>query len=570
MKLKNKIIISLIMFLLVLTINSKVNAASASLSVSSTSVTVGTKVKVTTTIKGAAWDLDLKGAVVANYADSTADAEDTTKKETTSFTPKKAGKYTVTLTGNVTGSDDRASTPISVSKTITVKEKNTNNNTNNDNSENNAENDANNATNEALLKDATLKNLGIRPNDFSGFRKGIPSYSVSVPKNVDKVSIYAEATNPKATVSGTGTKSLQIGKNTFNIKVIAEDKKTTKTYTLIITRKSEDENASDATLTNLGIRPKEYDFTGFRTGTLSYNASVPNDVEKITIYATAKSDKATITGIGSKTLKVGANRCEIMVTSENKKATKTYVINVTRKEKEEKQEDDEDETEAEDENTTETTTSNEEKLSDGLKNILVKGYNLEPSFSQDVHSYKINVPSSNGKLEIDTETTGDNIEVEVAGNEELRQGENIITILVHDTKDDSTLTYQITANVEKYLSAENSVIVESEQKDKMKTWIIIGIISAIIILIIILFIRKYKRENEEYFDEDYEDENIYESRNEYYTQKDRYEEQKEDEDMNETNRELRDIGLFDDKQKIEFEDYDEPKRHGKYRGRRFK
>ncbi len=141
---------------------------------------------------------------------------------------------------------------------------------------------------------------------------------------------------------------------------------------------------------------------------------------------------------------------------------------------------------------------------------------------------------------------------------------------MHDTKDDSTLTYQITANVEKYLSAENSVIVESEQKDKMKTWIIIGIISAIIIFIIILFIRKYKRENEEYFDEDYEDENIYEPRNEYYTQRNRYEEQKEDEDMNETNRELRDIGLFDDKQKIEFEDYDEPKRHGKYRGRRFK
>ena len=567
MKLKYKLIISMIMFLLTLTFNSKVNAASASLSVSSTSVTVGTKVKVTTTIKGAAWKLDLRGAVTATYADSTADAEDTTKKETTSFTPKKAGKYTVTLTGNVTGTNDRTSTPISVSKTITVKEKNTNNNTNNDNSENNSENDANN---EALLKDATLKNLGIRPNDFSGFRKGIPSYSVSVPKNVDKVSIYAEATNPKATVSGTGTKSLQIGKNTFNIKVIAEDKKTTKTYTLIITRKSEDENASDATLTNLGIRPKEYDFTGFKTGTLSYNASVPNDVDKITIYATAKSDKATVTGIGSKTLKVGANRCEIMVTSENKKATKTYVINVTRKEKEEKPEEDEDETEAENENNTETTTSNEEKLSDGLKNILVKGYNLEPSFSQDVHSYKINIPSSNGKLEIDTETTGDNIEVEVAGNEELRQGENIITILVHDTKDDSTLTYQITANVEKYLSAENSVIVESEQKDKMKTWIIIGIISAIIIFIIILFIRKYKRENEEYFDEDYEDENIYEPRNEYYTQRNRYEEQKEDEDMNETNRELRDIGLFDDKQKIEFEDYDEPKRHGKYKGRRFK
>ena len=566
MKRTKKIILGLILFIIIIAIKTKVNATEISVSPSKPKVgdriTVTVKVSnvhtvdVTANISGV-----VSGSIKVVGGDMAGKAKTYTNSAT--YECKKEGTISINISNDSTAVLSGNYVNVGASKTITVSKKSetTNNSTNSDST---SEHDA------IISSDATLKNLGIRPNDFSGFRKGIPSYSVSVPKNVDKVSIYAEATNPKATVSGTGTKSLQIGKNTFNIKVIAEDKKTTKTYTLIITRKSEDENASDATLTNLGIRPKEYDFTGFKTGTLSYNASVPNDVDKITIYATAKSDKATITGIGSKTLKVGANRCEIMVTSENKKATKTYVINVTRKEKEEKPEEDEDEKEAEDENTTETTNSNEEKLSDGLKNILVKGYNLEPGFSQDVHSYKINIPSSNGKLEIDTETTGDNIEVEVAGNEELRQGENIITILVHDTKDDSTLTYQITANVEKYLSAENSVIVESEQKDKMKTWIIIGIISAIIIFIIILFIRKYKRENEEYFDEDYEDENIYEPRNEYYTQRNRYEEQKEDEDMNETNRELRDIGLYDDKQKIEFEDYDEPKRHGKYRGRRFK
>ena len=536
-------------------------AVSLTIKASKTTAKKGDSVNITVNGTGISGRINLSVSGNGKLTDSSVWVENSS----VSTTLKINGTGKIIVTANPvdisnSNSGDAITNIRGVSTTIKVASDNSNGNNTNDNTSNN----------NALSSDATLKNLGIRPNDFSGFRKAITSYSVSVPKNVDKVTIYATATNSKATVTGTGLKNLQIGKNTFNIKVIAEDKKTTKTYTLIITRKSEDENASDATLTNLGIRPKEYDFTGFKTGTLSYNASVPNDVDKITIYATAKSDKATVTGIGSKTLKVGANRCEIMVTSENKKATKTYVINVTRKEKEEKPEEDEDETEAESENNTETTTSNEEKLSDGLKNILVKGYNLEPSFSQDVHSYKINVPSSNGKLEIDTETTGDNIEVEVAGNEELRQGENIITILVHDTKDDSTLTYQITANVEKYLSAENSVIVGSEQKDKMKIWIIIGIISAIIIFIIILFIRKYKRENEEYFDEDYEDENIYEPRNEYYTQRNRYEEQKEDEDMNETNRELRDIGLFDDKQKIEFEDYDEPKRHGKYKGRRFK
>ena len=569
MKIIKKILLLTTFILIIMAAFSKVNAASANISTNKTSMKVGETATITVSYTAAAWNIQVTGAVSYSSADTSSDAKNTSKSANLKFAPKKAGRYSVTLSGDVTDQDGTIKEGRDIEKTIniTVKEKNTNTNTTSDNTENNT---ANTANNEALLKDATLKNLGIRPNDFSGFRKAILSYSVSVPKNVDKVSIYAEATNPKATVTGTGTKTLQIGKNTFSIKVTAEDKKTTKTYTLVITRKNEDENASDATLTNLGIRPKEYDFTGFRMNTMSYSVSVPNDVEKITIYATAKSEKATITGIGSKTLKVGANRCEIKVTSENKKATKTYVINVTRKEQEEKTEENEDETDEENNNKDEEVEEklDEEKLSDGLKNIDIKGYDIEPSFSQDIYSYKVDIPSCNGELEIDTETTGDDIEVEVAGNEDIRQGENIITILVHNKKDDSTKTYQITANVEKFLSAENEDT--NDSGNKIKTWGIIGAISAIIIVMIIIFIRKYKRENEEYFDGEDDDENIYEKRNDYYNQTDRYEEQTEDERTSKTNEDLRNIGLYDDTQKIEYDDYDEPKRHGKYKGRRFK
>ena len=553
MKTKYKIIVSLIILLLALTFNSKVKAASASLSVSSTSVTVGTKVTVTTTIKGAAWDLELKGAVVANYADSTADAEDTTKKEKTSFTPKKAGKYTVTLTGNVTGSNDRASTPISVSKTITVKDKSTNNNTTSD-TDDNTTNDANN---NALLKDATLKNLGIKPNDFSGFRKATTSYSVSVPKNVEKISIYATPTNPKATVSGTGTKSLQIGKNTFNVKVVAEDKKTTKTYTLTITRKNEDENASDATLTNLGIRPKEYDFTGFKTGTTSYNVSVPNDVEKITIYATAKSDKATISGIGSKTLNVGANKCEVKVTSQDKKTTKIYTINVTRKEKVEEEEKEEKDDEKEEEEDNNIATENEKE--EGLKNIEIKGYNLSPAFSKDVYSYKIDVTEDLQKLDIIPETTSDNIEVEVAGNENLKSGENIITLIVQNKKDNTIETYQINANIGNQKAA-------TETKDEKssfikKEWIIMGAILVIVVILILFLVKRLRNNEDDEEDEDEEDE--YE---ELYEDDDEYEQ------PNSSSDDLRKIGLFDQTNKIEFDEPidEKPRNHGKHKGKRFK
>ena len=91
-------------------------------------------------------------------------------------------------------------------------------------------NATNDTTNNTASTDATLKNLGIKPHDFSGFRKATTSYSVTVPNDTEKITIYAQATDSKASVTGTGSKTLKVGKNTFSVKVTAEDKKTTKTY----------------------------------------------------------------------------------------------------------------------------------------------------------------------------------------------------------------------------------------------------------------------------------------------------------------------------------------------------
>ena len=556
MKINNKLLICFIVFFTVLIISTKVQAASASISASSTNVTPGTKVTITTKIKGASWQVHLTGAVSATYSDSTTDAEDTVKKEKITFTPKKEGNYKVTLSGNVTGSTASSATPVSGTVTIVVKNKtNNNNNTTNDDTTTNS-------------SDATLSNLGIKPNDFNGFRKANTSYSVSVPKNVDKISIYATPSNSKATVTGTGSKSLQIGKNTFNIKVTAEDKKTTKTYTLTITRKSEEENSSNAILKNLGIRPKEYDFTGFKPTLTTYNVSVPNDVEKITIYATAQNTNDTISGIGTKSLKLGQNRCEVKVTSGDKKNTKTYVINVTRKE-----EKDEEETDEKEEN-------NETPTVAGIKEIKIDGANLTPSFSQSVYSYNVDVPSGTKKLDIETETTSEDIEVEVAGNENLKEGENVITLLVHNKKNDATATYQINAKVENQkidLSTVNSELKDAESNAKKQEWIIKGTIIAIVVLIIIYLIQRYKitreQDDDEYEDDEYEQNyEEYEEDNDepqnYESEDNQYDEETP-KYTSTASEEIRKIGLFDT-QRIEFEDNKEPKKHGRYKGRRFK
>lgn len=554
----------MIIFVLYLLLNITIsNAASLSIKAAKTTAKKGETVTITVNGSGLTGKVSLAVSGKGSLNSNSVWVENSSK--TVKLSINGTGKITVTAKPiDVSDSDNATAYTKSASTTITVKDTSTSNTTNN-----NTNNTDNNNT--TTSSDATLSNLGIRPNDFGGFRKANTSYSVSVPKNVDKISIYATPSNSKATVTGTGSKSLQIGKNTFNIKVTAEDKKTTKTYTLTITRKSE-EVSSDATLKNLGIRPKEYDFTGFKPTVTSYNVSVPNDTEKITIYATAKNEKDTITGIGTKTLNVGQNKCEIKVTSEDKKTTKTYTINVTRKEE---KEDDEEEKEE------------ETPVVSGVKDIIIKDAELTPSFSQDVFSYDVSVPIGTKKLDIDTEKTSEDIEVEIAGNEDLKEGDNIITLLVHNTRNDATSTYQINAKVENQkvdLSTINDELKDAKNNSNMKEWIIKGVAIAIIVLIIIFLIYRFminrkQDDEEEDYDEDEQD-YIGNDKNTYYESDDdnqyyepnadnQFEEEEKPKYTSTASEEIRNIGLFDT-QRIEYEDYKENKKHGKYKGRRFK
>ena len=120
--------------------------------------------------------------------------------------------------------------------------KTNNNTTNSSNSTKSNTSSSNKTTNSSSTNssnkkssNANLSNLGIRPNDFSGFKAGTTSYDVTVPADTDTIEIYATAQDSNAKISGTGSKKLEAGKNTFSVVVTAEDG-TKKTYTINITK----------------------------------------------------------------------------------------------------------------------------------------------------------------------------------------------------------------------------------------------------------------------------------------------------------------------------------------------
>lgn len=379
---------------------------------------------------------------------------------------EKDTQYTIKFSATGMGDENLSSVPDSDKNvTITVKApENNNSNSNNGNSGNNG-----NSSSEPAAKstEAILRNLGIKPNDFKGFKQNKKEYSVEVPNSTSEVEVYAEALKGEI-ISGIGKVSLKEGETTTVNVVVKAEAGNTETYTLKIKRRTAEEeaqSASDATLKNLGINPKEYDFSGFKKDQTEYSVEVPNEIKTVEIYAEATDSKAQVTGTGEIELNEGANEAKVEVVAQDG-TKKTYTITITRK-------------------ASEVATTSLENTKFGLSDLTIAGQTISPAFKNDVYSYTVGVKEDLSSLDIKATATDSDAKIEIAGNENLQQGENTITIIVKNEKTNQTATYQITVN--------KNVVSETKVERNFfnpSTWgkemIIKSIIVAVLVLLIII------------------------------------------------------------------------------------
>lgn len=271
--------------------------------------------------------------------------------------------------------------------------------------------------------------------------------------------------------------------------------------------------SSNANLSNLGITPN--DFSGFTPSKTSYSVSVPNDVTTVSIYANKGQSAQKISGTGSKTLQEGTNSFEVVVTAEDG-TKKTYTLNITR------------ETATEDETENETTNETTNEITDeiaqdeytiGLKSLTISGVELSPSFSTGVYQYTAKLIGDRTTLDINAIALDENQKIEITGNEDLKEGENIITIIVTNTESENpsenttntvnttaddtvnnTVTYQIIVN--KSLVDEEAIARENAQKEQQKRTIILTILGVAIAIVVIILIVRYVRHRGEVEDFD--------------------------------------------------------------------
>ena len=248
--------------------------------------------------------------------------------------------------------------------------------------------------------------------------------------------------------------------------------------------------SSVATLSNLGIRPN--DFSGFSANKTSYSTEVPNNVESIEIYANKGQGGQTISGTGKKTLKEGTNTFSIVVTAENGKTQKTYTLNVTRKAKDDSTlENTTNETNVENEITSEET-EDPAAQAFGLTELTITGIELQPQFKTDVYEYTVDLKENLDKLDIKALATEENANIEITGNENLQDGENVITIIVKGDTEEKSVVYQIIVN--KTIQQENEE--QLNNKESLTKIIIISIAAGIILIIlIVVIVKKIKNKN---------------------------------------------------------------------------
>lgn len=187
----------------------------------------------------------------------------------------------------------------------------------------------------------------------------------------------------------------------------------------------------------------------FSSSVKEYSINVPNEVTKLSISAITDDSKATVKITGNEDLQVGENNIEVTVTAEDGTKT-TYKILAKRAQP----------------------ALNLQALT--VAYVDENGASLElllnPAFSFDIYEYSIDtiIPHTIDNIEIAGTANRENAKIEITGNEELKTGQNDITVKVTVTNEaglEEQKTYIIKVEKE-----EAPVVVPLTTMQKFQNW----------------------------------------------------------------------------------------------------
>lgn len=253
---------------------------------------------------------------------------------TLTFRAKQVGSTTVGINNMVVGDVKAISHSANVSvKNITIvdEKKEDNSNDNNDkkdtssnkgnnsgskknNSSNSNKNNSNNSTasnksSNNLLDSLTINNAKMSPT----FSKDVTSYSITVPKDVNKLDLDYKLSDSKASVKVVGNDNLKSNKNNVVEIIVTAEDGSIKTYTLNVSFSSD---SSSNKLASLEVKESSL-YPKFDSDVNEYKIKLKKNVSKLTIDAIAKDKNSKVEIIDNKNLNKNNSVVLVKVTDKN-------------------------------------------------------------------------------------------------------------------------------------------------------------------------------------------------------------------------------------------------------------
>lgn len=201
----------------------------------------------------------------------------------------------------------------------------------------------------------------------------------------------------------------------------------------------------------------------FNPDTLEYTLYVDSYVGKVTLSGEVNDIYATVEGLGEYTLTNNVTEINIDVTAENG-SVQTYKVKVVKVYK---------------------------SSNNNLSNIVIAGHEIE--FDKDTLEYTINVDANTNELDISALVEDPKAWAKIEGNENFKEGENIVTIKVY-AEDGTTKTY--TVKVNKAKKDASPLTVEEVKDEKLSTEKIIIIVLIVLVVIGLLYLI-FKKDDED-------------------------------------------------------------------------
>lgn len=275
---------------------------------------------------------------------------------------------------------------------------------------------------------------------------------------------------------------VQIGKEQIELeKVDEDDKRGTKQQT-------NNAKLQDLKLDIEGLIPK------FDSNINNYYLTLSDEINNIEIFAVSENSNALVKVTGNTNLKDGLNIITIQVTAEDETQSNIYAIEVTK-------------------------TKNLEQANTNLEILAIENVLLNPRFDNGVTHYSIECSNNIEALNIFAVPENENAKAQIIGNEMLKEGDNLIKVIVTAENGFSEKVFEIQcykrnieeenvyeenkkANIEKlqqiYKAEKTSVVdenyeIDEKEDENQRQSLNIILLIILIVLLISIFVIKYKK-----------------------------------------------------------------------------